>query len=43
MLRFDLDDAEILGSRPLKGVFRLMTGHRIKAEDVGDHAEVPLN
>ena len=44
MLRFELDDAEIWeADLSLKGVFRLMTGHRIKAEDVGDHAEVPLN
>ncbi|TPG18537.1 general stress protein [Sphingomonas koreensis] len=44
MLRFELDDAEIWeADMSIKGLFRLMTGHRIKSEDVGDHAEVSLD
>lgn len=43
MLRFELDDAEIWeADLSIKGVFRLMTGHRIKSDDLGEHAEVPL-
>ena len=43
MLRFELDDAEIWeADLSIKGVFRLMTGHRIKSDDLGDHAEVNL-
>jgi general stress protein 26 len=43
MLRFNLDDAEIWeADMSINGVFRLMTGHRIKSEDLGDHAEVSL-
>lgn len=43
MLRFDLDDAEIWeADLSVKGIFRLMTGHRIKSEDLGDHEEVAL-
>ncbi|MGN6375605.1 MAG: pyridoxamine 5'-phosphate oxidase family protein [Sphingomonas sp.] len=43
MLRFDLDDAEIWeADLSIKGMFRLATGHRIRAEDAGEHAEVSL-
>jgi general stress protein 26 len=43
MLRFELDDAEIWeADMSIKGVFRLLTGHRIKSEDLGDHAKVGL-
>ena len=43
MLRFELDDAEIWeADLSVKGLFRLMTGHRIREEDAGEHAEVQL-
>jgi len=43
MLRFELDDAEIWeADASITGLFRLMTGHRVKGEDLGDHAKVTL-
>lgn len=43
MLRFELDDAEIWeADASITGLFRLMTGHRVQGQDLGDHAKVPL-
>jgi len=43
MLRFDLDDAEIwLADLSLKGLFKLVTGGDIRAEERSRHAEVAL-
>lgn len=41
MLRFDLDDAEIWTSElEVKGIFKLITGQKVKQRDMGEHAEV---
>jgi general stress protein 26 len=43
MLRFDLGDAEIwLADMSLKGIFRMMIGKSVAAEEKGKHAEVAL-
>lgn len=43
MLRFDLDDAEIWeADGTIKGLFKMLTGARVKKGEVGTHAEVAL-
>ena len=43
MLRFDLDDAEIWeADTSVKGMFKLITGTRIKPGELGGHAEVAM-
>lgn len=43
MLRFDLGDAEIwTADMGVKGLFKLMTGMKIKPQEVGKHAEITL-
>lgn len=43
LLRFDLGDAEIwTADVGIKGMFKLMTGMKMKESDLGKHAEVAL-
>ncbi len=43
MMRFELDNAEIWNADPgLKGVFKLMTGKRMKEDEMGEHDKVNL-
>ncbi|HEX7782070.1 MAG TPA: pyridoxamine 5'-phosphate oxidase family protein [Sphingobium sp.] len=43
MLRFDLGDAEIwLADMSIKGIFRMMIGKSVAAEEKGKHVEVAL-
>lgn len=43
LLRADLDDAEIWTAEPgVKGVFKMITGIRMKPKDMGEHATVAL-
>lgn len=43
MLRFDLDDAEIwTADIGVVGLFKLMTGQKVKMDDVGEHETVAL-
>ncbi|MCW8091400.1 pyridoxamine 5'-phosphate oxidase family protein [Alteromonas sp. ASW11-130] len=43
MMRFELENAEIWNADPgIKGVFKLMTGKRMKEDDMGEHKKVNL-
>lgn len=43
MMRFDLSDAEIWeGDQSLTGLFKMMTGMKIKPDEAGRHTEVAL-
>jgi general stress protein 26 len=43
LLRYDLDDAEIwTADMGIKGIFKMVTGMKMKSDDLGEHAEVML-
>ena len=43
LLRFDLLDAEIWEADPgVKGIFKLVTGMKMKGDEMGEHAKVSL-
>jgi len=43
MLRFDLEDAEIWeGDESIAGIFKMLTGHKVKAGEAGRHVETTL-